>query len=51
LAFGPVRHSLSVHFGLMAAALIDVAFLATLAASAARETFAGRNWRNLRVWL
>ncbi len=30
-------------------ALIDVAFLATLAAVAAREIVAGRNWRNLRV--
>ena len=29
--------------------LIDVAFLTTLAAAAAREIIAGRNWRNLRV--
>ena len=40
---------LSAHFGLVAAALIDVVFLATLAAAAAREIVAGRNWRNLRV--
>jgi uncharacterized protein involved in response to NO len=31
------------------AALIDIAFLAVLAAVAAREIIAGRNWRNLRV--
>ena len=40
---------LSAQFGLAAAALIDVAFLATLAAVAAREIVAGHNWRNLRV--
>lgn len=40
---------LSDHFGLVAAALIDVVFLATLAVAAAREIVAGRNWRNLRV--
>ena len=33
----------------MAAAAIDVAYLATLAAVAAREIIAGHNWRNLRV--
>src|SRR5262249_42399707 len=31
------------------AAVIDIAFLAVLAAVAAREIVAGRNWRNLRV--
>ena len=31
------------------AAVIDVAFLATLAAVALREIVAGKNWRNLRV--
>ena len=40
---------LSAQFGLAAAAVIDVAFLTTLAAAAAREIVAGRNWRNLRV--
>ncbi len=40
---------LSAQFGIAAAALIDVAFLTTLAAVAAREIVAGRNWSNLRV--
>jgi uncharacterized protein involved in response to NO len=40
---------LSAHFGIVGAALIDITFLATLAAAAAREIVAGRNWRNLRV--
>ena len=40
---------LSVQTGIALAALIDVAFLTTLAAVAAREIVAGRNWRNLRV--
>jgi uncharacterized protein involved in response to NO len=40
---------LSAQCGLLAAAVIDVAFLATLAGAAAREIVAGRNWRNLRV--
>lgn len=35
--------------GLVAAAVIDVAFLALLAAVALREIVAGKNWRNLRV--
>ena len=35
--------------GEVAAAAIDVSFLATLAAVAAREIVAGKNWRNLRV--
>jgi uncharacterized protein involved in response to NO len=35
--------------GGFAAAVIDVSFLATLAAVAAREIVAGKNWRNLRV--
>src|SRR5262245_18021635 len=40
---------LSAQLGILAAALIDIAFLATLAFVAAREVVAGRNWRNLRV--
>ena len=40
---------LSVYIGIALAALIDVAFLATLAIVAAREIIVGRNWRNLRV--
>ncbi len=39
----------SAKLGILVAALIDVAFLATLAIVAAREIIAGRNWRNLRV--
>lgn len=39
----------SAYLGILAAALIDVAFLTTLAVVAAREVVAGRNWRNLRV--
>jgi uncharacterized protein involved in response to NO len=35
--------------GGFAAAVIDIAFLVTLAAVAAREIVAGKNWRNLRV--
>jgi len=35
----------------VAAAAIDVSFLVVLAAVAAREIIAGRNWRNLRVLL
>jgi uncharacterized protein involved in response to NO len=40
---------LSKHTGGLAAALIDVSFLAALAALAAREIVTGKNWRNLRV--
>jgi uncharacterized protein involved in response to NO len=39
----------SAIIGGLAAAVIDIAFLTTLAAVAAREIVAGRNWRNLRV--
>lgn len=39
----------STYLGIAAAAVIDVAFLATLAMVAAREIIAGSNWRNLRV--
>jgi uncharacterized protein involved in response to NO len=46
---GRVAILLSARIGGVAAALIDVAFLATLAAVAAREIIAGQNWRNLRV--
>jgi uncharacterized protein involved in response to NO len=35
--------------GGLAAAVIDVSFLLTLGAVAAREVIAGKNWRNLRV--
>jgi uncharacterized protein involved in response to NO len=39
----------SATLGWLTAALIDVGFLALVAAAAAREIIAGRNWRNLKV--
>ncbi|MBN9604063.1 MAG: NnrS family protein [Afipia felis] len=39
----------SVGIGWLAAMLIDVSFLALIAAATGREVFAGRNWRNLKV--
>lgn len=45
---GRVALLLSAKFGALAAA-IDLTFLLTLACVAAREIFAGKNWRNLRV--
>jgi uncharacterized protein involved in response to NO len=41
----------SADIGWQAAAVIDSAFLLTVAAAAAREIVAGRNWRNLKVLL
>lgn len=46
---GRVAILFSAQIGAPAAAVIDVAFLAVLAAVAAREIIAGKNWRNLRV--
>jgi uncharacterized protein involved in response to NO len=46
---GRVAIAGSAIWGAWLAAVIDIAFLATLAAVAAREIIAGRNWRNLRV--
>jgi uncharacterized protein involved in response to NO len=40
---------LSAEIGWLAAALIDVAFLALMAAAVAREIIAGKNWRNLMM--
>ena len=40
---------LSATIGGVLAAAVDIAFLAVLAAVAAREIVAGKNWRNLRV--
>lgn len=40
---------MSAEIGERVAAAIDIAFLVTLAAVAAREIVAGKNWRNLRV--
>jgi uncharacterized protein involved in response to NO len=39
----------SAQIGWLAAMLIDVSFLALIAAATGREVFAGRNWRNLKV--
>ena len=39
----------SLQLGILVAALVDIAFLTTLAVVAAREVVAGRYWRNLRV--
>ncbi|MES0126953.1 NnrS family protein [Mesorhizobium sp. C420B] len=41
----------SADIGWEAAAVIDGSFLLTVAAAAAREIIAGRNWRNLKVLL
>jgi uncharacterized protein involved in response to NO len=46
---GRVAILCSGKIGGVTAAVIDVSFLVTLAAVAAREILAGRNWRNLRV--
>lgn len=46
---GRVAILLSAKIGGVTAATVDVAFLATVAAVAAREIVAGKNWRNLRV--
>ncbi len=46
---GRVAIMFSTGIGGVLAAAIDISFLATLAAVAAREIIAGRNWRNLRV--
>jgi len=46
---GRVAVAGSAIWGAEVAAMIDIAFLAALAALAAREIAAGRNWRNLRV--
>jgi uncharacterized protein involved in response to NO len=46
---GRVAILLSAKIGGVAAALIDLGFLAAIAAVAAREIVAGKNWRNLRV--
>src|SRR5215471_12970076 len=46
---GRVALLLSARIGGPLAALIDVSFLLTLTAVAAREIIAGKNWRNLRM--
>ncbi|HEU5096784.1 MAG TPA: NnrS family protein [Reyranella sp.] len=46
---GRVAVALSAEIGWLAAALIDIAFLALMAAAVAREIVAGKNWRNLKI--
>ena len=46
---GRIAILFSFYLGIAVTAVVDVAYLATLAAIAAREIVAGRNWRNLRV--
>ena len=46
---GRVAIALSAMIGWRLAALVDVAFLALVAAAAAREIAASRNWRNLKI--
>jgi uncharacterized protein involved in response to NO len=46
---GRVVVLLSGEIGWLAAAVIDVAFLALMAAAVAREVMAGKNWRNLKI--
>jgi uncharacterized protein involved in response to NO len=46
---GRIAIMTSDKIGALPAAVIDVSFLATLAAVALREIVAGKNWRNLRV--
>ncbi len=48
-AVGRIAVNLSGWIGWLPAALLDSAFLVVLAAVAAREIAAGRNWRNLKV--
>ncbi len=46
---GRVAVTFSAEIGWLAAAIIDVSFLALVVAATAREIVAGKNWRNLRV--
>jgi uncharacterized protein involved in response to NO len=46
---GRIAVALSAKIGWLAAALIDVGFLALVVAAAGREIIAGQNWRNLKV--
>jgi uncharacterized protein involved in response to NO len=48
-ALGRVTVTASAWIGWLPAALIDLSFLALVAAAAAREIISGRNWRNLKV--
>ena len=46
---GRVAVTLSAETGWLTAMLVDASFLALVAAAAAREILAGRNWKNLNV--
>jgi len=46
---GRIAIALSAKIGWLAAALIDVGFLALVVGASAREIIAGQNWRNLKV--
>jgi uncharacterized protein involved in response to NO len=46
---GRIAVTLSAGIGWFPAALIDAGFLVLVAAAAAREIIAGRNWRNLKI--
>ena len=46
---GRISVTFSAETGWLAAMLVDAGFLALVAAAAAREILAGRNWRNLNV--
>jgi uncharacterized protein involved in response to NO len=48
---GRVAVTLSAVIGPVAAMVIDVSFLAVVAAAAGREILAGSNWRNLKILL
>jgi uncharacterized protein involved in response to NO len=50
-AAGRLAVAVSGSIGWLPAAAIDAAFLVLVAAAAAREIIAGRNWRNLRIVL
>ena len=46
---GRLAVTLSAETGWLTAMLVDASFLALVAAAAAREIMAGRNWKNLNV--
>src|SRR5262249_16487445 len=48
-AAGRMAVTLSAQIGWLAAAAIDVSFLALVAAATLREIVVGRNWRNLKI--
>ena len=46
---GRIAVALSAEIGWLLAALVDGAFLVLMASAVAREIFAGKNWRNLKI--